>query len=276
MSFRRYGKAIIGNSYRSEYPLDDNQIMRFAPSIFAQDKHESRSKIYTYIPTIEILQVLKKEGFFPFMVAQSRSRIEGKENFTKHMIRLRRPENINKNEVGEIILINSHDGTSSYQMMAGYYRFVCQNGLVIGDDIENYRIHHKGDIKDNIIEVAYNITSNLDTAKENVEEMKAIELNPIEKEIFAESALMLRYEEKEEAPIDSNLLLTNRRIEDRKNNDLWTTYNKVQENIIKGGLLGKNQKGNKTRTREVKSIDNNIKLNKALWNLTMKMAELKG
>ena len=65
MSFRRYGKAIIGNSYRSEYPLDDNQIMRFAPSIFAQDKHESRSKIYTYIPTIEILQVLKKEGFFP-------------------------------------------------------------------------------------------------------------------------------------------------------------------------------------------------------------------
>ena len=192
------------------------------------------------------------------------------------MIRLRRPENINKNEVGEIILINSHDGTSSYQMMAGYYRFVCQNGLVIGDDIENYRIHHKGDIKDNIIEVAYNITSNLDTAKENVEEMKAIELNPIEKEIFAESALMLRYEEKEEAPIGSNLLLTNRRIEDRKNNDLWTTYNKVQENIIKGGLLGKNQKGNKTRTREVKAIDNNIKLNKALWNLTMKMAELKG
>lgn len=276
MSFRRYGKAIIGNSYRSEYPLDDNQIMRFAPSIFAQDKHESRSKIYTYIPTIEILQVLKKEGFFPFMVAQSRSRIEGKENFTKHMIRLRRPENINKNEVGEIILINSHDGTSSYQMMAGYYRFVCQNGLVIGDDIENYRIHHKGDIKDNIIEVAYNITSNLDTAKENVEVMRAIELNPIEKEIFAESALMLRYGEKEESPIDSNLLLTNRRIEDRKNNDLWTTYNKVQENIIKGGLLGKNQKGNKTRTREVKSIDNNIKLNKALWNLTMKMAELKG
>jgi len=276
MSFRRYGKAIVGNSYRSEYPLDDNQIMRFAPSIFAQDKHESRSKIYTYIPTIEILQVLKKEGFFPFMVAQSRSRIEGKENFTKHMIRLRRPENINKNEVGEIILINSHDGTSSYQMMAGYYRFVCQNGLVIGDDIENYRIHHKGDIKDNIIEVAYNITSNLDTAKENVEVMRAIELNPIEKEIFAESALMLRYGEKEESPIDSNLLLTNRRIEDRKNNDLWTTYNKVQENIIKGGLLGKNQKGNKTRTREVKSIDNNIKLNKALWNLTMKMAELKG
>jgi len=44
---------------------------------------------YTYIPTIEVMRGLRREGFEPFMVAQGQSRIEGKADFTKHMIRLR-------------------------------------------------------------------------------------------------------------------------------------------------------------------------------------------
>ena len=59
-----------------------------APSIFAEHKHASRSERYSYIPTAEVLRGLRKEGFEPFMVAQSKSRIEGKTEFTKHMIRI--------------------------------------------------------------------------------------------------------------------------------------------------------------------------------------------
>jgi hypothetical protein len=271
-------RSYIENTLRSEYPLMNSQMMKVAPSIFAGGKHESRSERYTYIPTIEILEVLRNEGFFPYSVAQSRSRIPGKTEFTKHMIRLRKEDSIKAKkvgqEVGEIILINSHDGTSSYQLMAGVYRFVCTNGLIVGDNFENYKVHHKGNIKDNIIEVAYRITDELDSAKENIDTMKAIELNSIEKEIFAESALMLRYEE-DEAPISHNSLLLKRRYEDNKNN-LWNTFNTVQENIMKGGLRGRNKSGARTTTRRVNSIDNNVKLNKALWNLASKMTELKG
>ncbi|EEF6566847.1 DUF945 domain-containing protein, partial [Salmonella enterica] len=32
----------------------------------------------------------------------------------------------------EIILLNSHDGSSSYQMVPGLFRFICTNGLVCG------------------------------------------------------------------------------------------------------------------------------------------------
>ena len=60
-----------------------------APSIFADGKHVSRSERYTYIPTIDVLRGLHREGFEPFMVAQGRSRIEGKSEYTKHMIRMR-------------------------------------------------------------------------------------------------------------------------------------------------------------------------------------------
>jgi hypothetical protein len=38
------------------------------------------------------------------------------------MLRLRHASQINGAEANEIILLNSHDGTSSYQMLAGQFR----------------------------------------------------------------------------------------------------------------------------------------------------------
>jgi hypothetical protein len=117
---------------RSETPLNEDQMRRAAPSIFAEGKHGSRSERYTYIPTIEVLRGLRHEGFEPFMVAQGESRIEGKTEFTKHMIRMRHACQVtSRPEANEIILINSHDGASSYQMLAGVVRVVCCNGLVV-------------------------------------------------------------------------------------------------------------------------------------------------
>ena len=96
---------------RSDIPLTEDQMRRAAPSIFAQGKHENRSDRYVYIPTIDVLRGLRKEGFEPFMVAQSKSRIEGKTEFTKHMIRMRHRADISgpltmRPEANEIILIN--------------------------------------------------------------------------------------------------------------------------------------------------------------------------
>ena len=59
-------------------PLSEEQMRAAAPSVFAEGKHASRSERYTYIPTIEVLRGLRKEGFEPFMVAQGASRVEGK------------------------------------------------------------------------------------------------------------------------------------------------------------------------------------------------------
>ena len=267
----RFGRN--SNALRSNIPLDNSQLFRIAPSIFANEAHESRSSRYTYIPTIDVLDGLKKEGFQPFFVAQSRSRIEGKSEFTKHMLRLRQVGEIEKSEANEIILINSHDGTSSYQMMAGCFRFVCQNGMVTGDIVEDIRVRHKGNIVHNVIDAAYTIVDDFETVTESIDGMKSTLLLPEEQEIFAEAALSLKYDENE-APITPNQLLSTRRIADR-NPDLWSNFNRVQENIIRGGLRGRTANGNRTTTREVKSIDNNVKLNKALWILADGMRQLK-
>ena len=255
-------------------PLTDEQLLKFAPSIFAEEKHGSRSDKYTYIPTIEVVNGLRKEGFQPFLATQSRARDENKRNFTKHMIRLRHANQLADKETYEIVLINSHDGTSSYQMMCGIFRFVCQNGMVLGDTVEDIRIPHRGDIVSDVIDAAYSIVDDFDTAKESIETMKSTHLTLPEAEAFAAAALTLKYDDIEKAPISPVQALSVRRRADEEK-DLWTTFSRIQENVIKGGQRGRSVTGKRVSTRPVKSIDNNIKLNKALWVLATQMAALK-
>ena len=82
------------NQLRAQSPLNDEQLRRIAPSIFAAAAHVSRSARYTYIPTIDVVAALRREGFEPFMVAQSRARDESRREFTRHMLRLRRVDQV--------------------------------------------------------------------------------------------------------------------------------------------------------------------------------------
>lgn len=107
----------LTHSIRQERPLTNDELVKVVPSVFSEEKHNSRSDRYTYIPTITLLDKLREEGFQPFFACQSRVRDEDKRGHTKHMVRVRR-EGANKGtEVPEIILLNSHDGSSSYQMI---------------------------------------------------------------------------------------------------------------------------------------------------------------
>ncbi|MGN4077978.1 DUF932 domain-containing protein, partial [Burkholderia gladioli] len=135
------------NAYfaRSHAPLTDDQIRAAAPSIFAEAKHESRSERYAYIPTIKIVESLRREGFQPFMAAQTVVRDEDRREHAKHVLRLRHASQLATGDSPEILLVNSHDGSSSYQMMGGFFRKVCSNGLVVGNFSKEVRVRHTGD-----------------------------------------------------------------------------------------------------------------------------------
>ena len=272
---------------RSDTPLADDQMRRAAPSIFAEGKHVSRSERYTYIPTIEVLHGLRREGFEPFMVAQSKSRIEGKTEFTKHMIRMRHaPGDLastrTRPEANEIILINSHDGASSYQMLAGVFRFVCCNGLVVGTVSNDVRIPHKGDIQNDVIEGAFRVLDDFKVVDAHTEAMKAVQLEPPEEMAFATAALALRFGERtveeggghQPAPVTAAQLIEARRPEDL-GHSLWTTFQRVQENVLRGGQPGRSAQGRRLHTRPVASIDRGVSLNRALWTLAEEMRKLK-
>lgn len=268
---------------RSDVPLTEDQMRAAAPSVFAEGKHESRSERYTYIPTIDVLRGLRKEGFEPFMVAQGASRIEGKAPYTKHMIRMRHAGQVQtRPEANEIILINSHDGASSYQLLAGAFRFVCHNGLVVGDVVEDIRIQHRGDVQGEVIEGAFRVLDEFEVVDEHVAAMKALPLEPREEIAFATAALALRFGERpvEEtgghrpAPVTAEQLNEARRIADVGHN-LWETLQRVSENCLRGGQPGRSAQGRRLHTRPVGSIDRSVSLNRALWMLAEEMRQIK-
>jgi hypothetical protein len=260
---------------RSDTPLSDSQIAAVAPSIYAESEHSSRSERYRYISTGVILAQLRLQGFQPFMVAQTRVRDAGRRDFTKHMLRLRRDTDITAEGANEVILLNSHDGTSSYQLLAGYIRFVCLNSLVTCDDGSEIRVHHKGnDIADRVIEGSFEIVKSFDRIAAERDDMKAITLTRPEAEVFAASALVAKYDDPEHTPITTDQILVPRRWQD-KQSDLWTVFNTVQENLMQGGIAGRTATGKRRQTRGVEGIDASTKLNRALWSLAEGMKALK-
>lgn len=274
----RFGRD--ANILRGNVPLTIDQMRKAAPSIFAAEAHSSRSEKYQFFPTSEVLTGLLKEGFAPYAVTQARSRIPGKEEFTKHMIRLRQVNAFNAGlgeDMNEIILLNSHDGTSAYQILPGVYRKVCMNGLVAGENHDDIRVRHsgKGNLIDNVIDGVFRVVEDFETIAHAKEGMKGVTLNPDERRIFATAALSLKYDpEHNPAPISADQLVIPKRLEDRKL-DLWTVLNVAQENLIRGGIRGRNASNTRTTTREVKGIDQNIKLNRAIWTLGEEMKKLK-
>ncbi|WP_272661135.1 DUF932 domain-containing protein [Providencia sp. PROV163] len=265
----RFGNAC---SIRRDRPLTIEELFRTVPSVFSEEKHESRSERYTYIPTITLLDSLQKEGFYPFFACQTRVRDDSRRDHTKHLLRLRRHDQITGSLVPEIILLNSHDGSSSYQMLPGMFRFVCQNGLICGQTFGEVRVPHKGDVVEKVIEGAYEVLGLFERMDEQRDAMQSLLLPPPAQHIFAQSALTYRYGEAHQ-PITEAQVLQPRRVEDKKD-DLWTVYQRLQENLIKGGLSGRNAKGKRARTRSVNGIDGDVKLNRALWVMAENMLQL--
>lgn len=261
----------------SQHPLDNDQLRRLSPSVFADDKHESRGDRYKFIPTINVVDALRNEGFFPVFASESRARNEDKKGFSKHLIRFRQHDGFST--VGEvkpeIVLVNSHDGTSSYQLSSGLFRLACSNGMIVSDgEIDCVRVRHSGNVIDNVIEGTYRIVNETPKAIEHMDAMRSLTLTNGEKQAFAEAAKMLRWDP-EEMAVNNNELLRPRRSSDQSG-DLWTTFNILQEKIIKGGTYVQNKETRNTqRAREVKSVTENVRLNKALWTLAEEMRKLK-
>ena len=250
--------------------------MRVVPSIYAESAHESRSQRYAHIPTAQVLRGLQSEGFLPFFAVEARSRIESKRGFTKHMIRMRHVDSLargSREDVNEIILVNSHDGASSYQMMAGTFRFVCLNGLVCGSSVGELRVRHSGNVQDEVVEGALGMLKSFEVIDASKSRMKSLQLTSGEQTAFARAALAVRYPEENAPPIQAEQIIEPRRWADR-DNSLWATFNRAQEHLVSGGLRT-NDRTRRTRTRAVNGIDGSLSLNRGLWTLAEEMLKLK-
>jgi Domain of unknown function (DUF932) len=268
---------------RSSDGLDNDALRRVVPSVFALEPWQKMSERYRFVPTIDVLDRLRTEGFVPVRATQGRTRIEGKGDFTKHMIRLRHRRHFDDRryvgqEFPEIVLLNSHDGTSAYQLYAGIFRLVCLNGMVVeSSNFGKIKASHRGgvDLPSQVIDASYEIIEQAPAIMDQVESMKALTVSRPHQEAFAAAASELRPSTLEVRPPD---LLSVRRMADRAEpngaRDLWTTVNVVQENILRGGVRARNAKNERRHTRAVTAVADDIRINRGLWRLAEEMQKL--
>ena len=107
--------------------------------------------------------------------------------------------------------------------------------------------------------------------------MKAIQLSEDERRLLGEVSLVARYGE-DESPVRPEQIIEPRRRED-VDRSLWTTFNVIQENVVRGGLHGRRRNAEgcirRSQTRAINGIDQHVTLNRALWTLAEGMQRLK-
>ena len=253
--------------------LSPEVLRQSVPAAFAPSAHERLSASYTFVPTARVLDALCQAGFIPVEARQTRSRATSPLH-ARHLIRLRRRlETVSLREsVPELLLLNSHDGTSAYQLRVGIFRAVCTNGLIVSVGVfPACRVLHRGDVVDQLVRGALEMSERFGVLATMVERMERTLLDEPARLDLAAAALALRFPKDAPGTVTPSDVLKPRRQEDN-GNDLWRTYNVLQEALTRGGIVRRSARNRLTRTRRITGIRQDLGLNSALWDLAMARA----
>ena len=273
--------------------LDFNTIIDDCPAVLTETKSPETSGKYGFVNTMQAMQILGDYGFRPTKAMQQPSRKPENKPFAMHCISFAHDDDLRNpyNETRpEIILYNSHDGKSALKLFAGAYRFICSNGIVAGDGFQS-KMRHSKKTANGFETLLKDTAESLPRMMQRIATLQETETaaNVLD---FAYNAAKLRWEmapnelaENAETGTyyDKNTiggLLGARRYDDQGTN-AWKVFNRVQENIMRGGpdILSLTKKAKETgqgwkyrKAKAVSSLPETIRLNRELWNMSHELA----
>jgi hypothetical protein len=250
--------------------LTNDDLSRMAPATFAQVPAVGLSDRYRFISTINLVDQLRDRGWMPVAARQAHGR-RSLPMFATHMITFEMPS-MTEVPVGGIVpqlrMIGNHMGSKAWNLIAGIFKKICANGLCIsiGDNTEA-RIIHVGDAEVSVSYALGNSVAKMDSAYRQITRWQDIELSFDQRMQFALEAAAIRFGGELPNGVNANEFLTIRRDEDR-NSDLWTVFNRVQENVIQGGVRPRGR-----LLRGIRSATTDTNINLQLWALADSFAK---
>ena len=239
-------------------------------SVLADRAAPTMSSRYVHVNSREVVELMEQEGFY-VAAAKTTAPRSRDPMFVRHSIEFRRHDAPQVDgTTPRIIFVNSHDGTTAAQAMAGLYRFVCSNGLVIGQTLEQIKQRHAGDAAYELITRMRALAKNSEQTFTKIERWSRKQLTTPQRHEFARLAAQLRWGDA--AMFEPEELLKLRRAEDDRG-DLWSTFNRLQENTVRGGLIGLSRSGRRATSRPLTDIQRDLSYNAQLWQLTEELAE---
>ena len=172
----------------------------------------------------------------------------------------------------EAIIRNSHNGMASFRVSAGLHRLVCSNGLTVPTALaESFNIRHSRFDLDEVKRLTESFAGKLPKIEGSVKRMMEREMTIDEKIEFVRKSVGIRFgQDKVLNELQIVGLLTPNRDEDQ-GDDLWTTFNVVQEKYIRGGIETTSQRGRRTKLRGLENIMAVNQVNTKLWTLAEEM-----
>lgn len=238
----------------------------FVP-ISLPEPHPDRSNQYVHIGTEPVIHAMMEAGYGVSRAQQTNTRRAESAGFARHLLCFRPLKGFDRNKVGdgipEVVLINSHDGNCAYRLHVGLFRLVCENGMVAGRNFESIQVRHRGSPALEVVEQSQHIFDTyVPRLKTWVEAAETTILTPRQQNKFARDALEIRFDP---GAFDAKELLVVRRDAD-EGDDLWHVYNRIQENLMRGGIQYVNANGRHCETRPINRVTKDIIFNQRLWD----------
>ena len=222
------------------------------------------SERFAPISTAVTIQPLIDTGWGITSFARKGVRGVERDAYAKHVVRLAHPDlQPIAGHRCEIIATNGNAGDSAFNLMAGIYRQVCSNGLVVGSRLASIRIIHTGDagaIHKQLSDAVHTIAGEFPALRETVEHWQNLPTQEHERARFGKLAQAIRtgkHVSEIEYSFSDAIANTSRRSED-DSHSLWNVFNRAQENTLRG--MG-------GRHRGITGIDSQLRINRQLWDL---------
>lgn len=234
------------------------------------------SSLYRQITTADLVARFEERGFAVHSARQDNAR-KRDPRYVTHMVRMFAP-GVQPRFVGdavpEIVIVNSHNGRTRLRLAAGLFRLVCSNGLILPDSrFPSFQLaaRHRGDdLLEAVNRTADEAARSLSLLMDVIDRWKAIQLPLVAQRQLAERARALRWGEN--APFEAEQLLEARRPEDNSS-DLWTVFNRVQENVTRGGIVARTADNRRqVMSRDLNQLVANLAINQSLWTAAEELA----
>ncbi len=204
------------------------------PSVLETTNAETVSARYKHIQTSDVIDVLQIHGYNVSSQTGNRGNVHSKHALTLVNRSLGFRDASGSDNFATVTMFNGHDGKSALQLITGFLRQICTNGMVAGSADDIIRVRHSQSGYDNLAHFVAQLPEKLRAFTERVEKLQNRLLTPDEKQLLA-AAIFERIRESRKIP-NADTLLSVRRSEDTRS-DAWTVINTIQENAVKGGFL---------------------------------------
>jgi hypothetical protein len=244
-------------------PMTMDALRQTCPAIFAEQPKFGVSAKYVFIPTNQLVEKIMERGWAPVVARVQVNKEHLITSTARHVVEFERPEmrDFAPDCRLRLMLGNSHDRTMRHWLYAGIFRKVCSNGLIaFTARIASMRTLHLHISMEQVLKTADDIAGSGNLLAGLVKDMSSKILAPEQQVAFATDILKARYSTYPPTVSPQKLLSSRRELDN--GDDVWHVMNRVQENLIRGGVVD-----GKHVSKAISSVTEQLRLNRKIWEM---------